>query len=77
MNRRASAPFHGKYQPNTDVSKELDEIMTNCYQYQVGILRLMVKLGIIDIIKYYFMLTSHVDNPRFEHLGAVLNVFLY
>ena len=37
------------YEPPLDVSQELDPVLSSYYQYHIGIIRRMVKLGRIDI----------------------------
>jgi hypothetical protein len=48
--KKASGPFAGGYNPEPDVSPELDPTRANLYQSQIGILRWCVELGRIDII---------------------------
>ena len=48
--RRASAPMPHGYEPELDVSPELDVDAAAFYQSQIGVLRWCVEMGHIDII---------------------------
>ena len=77
MPKRAPTPFKGGYQPELDVSPELDSESATYYQSQIGILRWLCELGRIDIITEVSMLASHLALPREGHLEAVYHVFGY
>jgi hypothetical protein len=65
--KKASSPFAGGYKPELDDSPELDPIIANFDQSQIGILRWCVELGCIDIITEVSMLSTHLE--------AVFHVF--
>jgi hypothetical protein len=48
--KKSPAPFAGDYKPELDESSELDLVVENLYQSQIGILRWCVELRCIDII---------------------------
>ena len=70
-------PFPSSYRPELDVTKELDEEMTNRYQQLIGILRWSIELGRIDINTEVSCLSQYLCNPREGHLLAVYKIFKY
>jgi hypothetical protein len=64
----ASGPFAGGYKPELDESTELDPIIANFYQPQIGILRWCVELGSLSIITEVSMLSTHLCFTREGHL---------
>jgi hypothetical protein len=75
--KKAPGPFAGGYKPELDEIPELDSIMANFYQSQIGILRWCVELGCIDIITEVSMLSTYLCVMREDHLEAVFHVFAY
>ena len=51
--KHAKAPFANGYQPELDLTNELNDTDSTYYQSQIGILRWMVELGRVDIISIY------------------------
>jgi hypothetical protein len=51
--------------------------MANFYQSQVGVLRLIIEIGRLDITTEVSMLAAHMGPPREVHLTALLRVFAY
>ena len=66
-----------KYQPEIDISDELEEDLATRFQQMIGILRWSVDLGRIDIITEISMLSSHNVSPRAGHLEAAYQIFEY
>jgi hypothetical protein len=60
------------YEPNLDVTPELDAERSSLYQSQIGVLRWMVEIGQVDILTDVSVLSSHLALPREGHLKAVL-----
>ena len=75
--KRAATPFKGEYQPELDVSEELNAEDTTYFQSQIGILRWACKLGHIDIITEVLLLVSHLALPQEGHLEAVYHIFAH
>jgi hypothetical protein len=75
--KRASAPFPTNYQPELDVTPELNVDQASFYQSQIGVLRWCVELGRIDIITEVSALSSFLALPREGHLEAVFHIFAY
>jgi hypothetical protein len=69
--------LQGGYNPELDESPKLDPTRENLYQSQIGILRLCVELGRIDIITEVSMLSTYLCLPREGHLEAAFHVFAY
>ena len=74
MPKMAENPFKMDYDPELDISPELDPITVSYYLTIIGILRWMIKLGRIDIITKESLLSSHVALPRDGHLEAAVHV---
>ena len=77
MPKRAATPFKGGYQPELDVSEELNAEDATYFQSQIGILRWTCELGRIDIITEVSLLASHLALPREGHLEAVYHIFAH
>jgi hypothetical protein len=75
LQKKASGPFAGGYKPELDESPELDPIIANLYQSQIGILRCCAELGCIDSITEVSMLSTHLLLSHDGHLGAFFHVF--
>ena len=74
---KAERPYQQNYQPECDISDELDMKLTRRYMSLIGILRWAVELGRIDIITETANLSSHMALPREGHLGSgVFNLFV-
>ena len=58
--RRANAPLSSGYNPDLDVTKELDPERASFYQSQIGVLRWMVEIGRVDILTDVSILSSHL-----------------
>ncbi len=73
------APNHipTDYRPELDMSPELLPEHTSYYQSLMGIYRLMIELGRVDICTEVSMLLSHMALLHQGHLEAVLYVMLY
>ena len=63
MPKKAQNPFKMGYDPLLDTSPELDPDAASYYLTIIGVLRGMIKLGIIDIITEVSLLSSHAANP--------------
>lgn len=77
MPKRAVTPFKGGYQPELDVSEELNAEDATYFQSQIGILRWICELGRIDIITEISLLASHLALPREGHLEAVYHIYAH
>ena len=75
--KRATAPLPSGYEPDLDVTPELDAEQSSFYQSQIGVLRWMVEIGRVDIITDVSELSSHLALPREGHLEAVFHMFAY
>jgi hypothetical protein len=75
--KKATAPLPSGYEPNLDVTPELDAEQSSFYQSQIGVLRWMVEIGRVDIITDVSKLSSHLALPREGHLEAVFHMFAY
>ena len=73
MPEKAENPFKMGYDPELDISPELDSNAASHYQTIIGILRWMIKLQRIYIITNMSLLTSHVALPREGHLEAAID----
>ena len=60
-----------------DFSAELVPIFLDYFQNQIGVLRLMVELGRIDIITEVPMLASQLALPQEGRIEAVFHIFGY
>ena len=74
---RASTPLSIRYRPEVGTSDELDDEDTAYYQSLIGVLRLMVELGCIDITCEVSMMASHMTLPREGHLAQLFHMFAY
>ncbi len=74
---RFSNAFPPGYDPDLDVSEELDEDKSSFFQSQIGVLRWIVELGRVDIATEVSLLASHVALPRQGHLETVFHIFGY
>jgi hypothetical protein len=70
-------PMSDKYQPEVDMSEELNAERTTYYQELIGILPWAVEIGRVDVLLEVSMMSSQLANPRIGHLKEVLNIFSY
>jgi hypothetical protein len=75
--RKAPAPFPREYEPELDVTKELEGEEASYYQSQIGTLRWMVEIGRIDIITEVSKLASQLALPREGHMNAIYHLYAY
>ncbi len=73
----ASNPFPTKYQPEIDLSPELDPYLASCFQSLIGIIRWIVELGCIDIATEVSLLSLHLAIPCEGHMNAALHIMAY
>ena len=64
LKRKANAPFITGYDPELDLSPELNSTKAQYYQALIGVLQWMVEIGRIDMITEVSMMASHVTMPR-------------
>ena len=72
-----STPLPTSYWPELDVSQELEASESSYYASLIGVLRLIVELGRIDICLEVSMMSSHVALPCVGHLQNLLRIFGY
>jgi hypothetical protein len=65
------------YQPELDVTPELEPTDTSYYQSLIGILRWIVELGRVDVCLDCSMMSSHLALPREGHMHQVFHIFAY
>ena len=65
------------YRPKLDVSKELFDQVTSYYQSLIGVLRLILALGWVDMYLETSRLASCVTLPREGYLDMVYRIFAY
>ena len=70
-------PLTSNYRPYIDISQELEPQDASYYQYLIGILWWIVKLGRVDIYVEVSMMYSHVALPRQGNLDQVLYISGY
>ena len=75
--KRATTPFLFNYKPEVDNSPELNPEDASYYQNHIGILRLMVELGLVDICCEVSIMSTQLALPREGHLEAVVYIFSY
>ena len=74
---RMPAPLPSGYDPDLDITAELDPERASFYQSQIGVLRWMCELGRVDILTDVSVLSSQLVLPRDGHLDAVFHMFAY
>jgi hypothetical protein len=72
--KKASAPFAWGYKPGLDEIPELDPVMVNFLQFQIGILRWCLELGHIGIITEVLMLSTYLSLSYEGHLDAAFHM---
>ena len=70
-------PYSSRFMPELDVTEELGEEQTNRYQQRIGVLRLSIELGRIDILTKVSCLSQHLCYQREGHLDTVYGIFRY
>jgi hypothetical protein len=75
--RHGQTPLPTGYQPETDVSSELDDEQASRYLQLIGILRWVIELGQIDIYYEVAMMSQYSATPRTGRIEAVYHIFLY
>ena len=74
MPKKAENTFKMGYDPELNTSPELNLAAASYYLTIIGILRLMIELGRIDIITKVLLLSSHVALPKEGHLETAVHV---
>jgi len=77
MPTKAKNLFSSIYHPELDDSPELDNDDTRFCQEIVGMLRLAVELGRIDINLEVSLMSSYTTNPRIGYMNALIHIFAY
>ena len=75
--KKAENPFKIGYDPELDISPELNSDAVSYYLTFIGILSWMIEQGRIDIITEALLLSSHVALPREGHLEAAVHVMAH
>mmetsp|Transcript_33509 Transcript_33509/g.34005 ORF Transcript_33509/g.34005 Transcript_33509/m.34005 type:complete len:97 (-) Transcript_33509:597-887(-) len=70
LNNKREDVMKGNYHLEIDISDELGDELATQYQQMIGILRLSVELGRIDITTEVSFLSSFNVSPRRGHLEA-------
>ena len=65
------------YDPEFDISPELDTDAAPNYLTIIGIVRWMIKLRRINILTEVSLLSSHVGLPRERHLDALVHAMAH
>jgi hypothetical protein len=71
------SPLPDKYRPELDTSAELKADGVLYYQELIGVLRLAVELGRVDILLETSLMSSHLALPRVGHLDRLYQMFGY
>ena len=77
MPSKAKTPLKSTYQPEVDGTQELEATDTSYYQFIIGVLTWIVKLGHVDICLEVSMMSLHLALPRTGHLDQVFQIFVY
>ena len=72
---RCNTPLKPGYRPEMDDSCELKADGLQYYQDLVGVLRLIVELGRVDILLETSLMSSHLALPRLGHLEQLIHIF--
>ena len=73
--RAGERPFPSYYRPELDVSPVSNEVSSNRYLQLIGILRLAIDIGRIDLKVDVSVLSQHQCQPRKGHLAALYRIF--
>ena len=65
------------YKPELDITPPLDPELASYYQSLIGVMRLMVEIGRIDIAVEVSMTSSHNAYPREGHFETVIHMMSY
>ena len=74
---KADDPFKMGYDPELDISLELELHAASNFQTIISVLRWMIKLRRIDILTKMSLLPSYVALPREGHLDAAVYVMAH
>ena len=74
---KAPTSLSSNYHPGIDVSPELGEIEAAYYHSLIGVLRLIVELGRVDMDIEVSMMFPHLALPRVGHLKEIYHIFAY
>ena len=77
MNAKGLDVLPKKYRPEIDISEKLGAQEASYFQYLIGILRWMVKLGRVDICTETSMMSYHLESPRSRYLESLFHTFSY
>jgi len=77
LKSKVTSALPSGFKPELDASNYLDDETAVLYMQLIGILRLLVELGRIDICVEVSMMSSCNCIPRVTHLYAVLHIFSY
>ena len=69
--------FTSNYQPEIDLSKELEPAFASYYMSLIGVLRWMVELVRVDIAVDVSLMSSYMAIPRVGHLDQLYQIFAY
>jgi len=75
--KNVATPLRSSYNPELDLTMELNEDGVNFYQSMIGILRWLVEAGRIDISHSVSVMSSFMACPRIGQLVEVLHIFAY
>jgi hypothetical protein len=75
LKTKATGVVPSGYHPELDVSDLCDVKEAEYFQQQIGVLRLAVELGRLDITCEVSMLAAFTASPRVGHSRAMLHVF--
>ena len=75
--KKVENPFKMGYDPELDISPELEPNAESVFQTIFGILRWMIKLQKIDIRTKVSLLLSHLALPTEGHLYAAVHVMAH
>ena len=75
--KKPGTPIPTSYSPELDITPELISTDVAYYQSLVGILRLIVELGRVEICLEVSLISSHHALPRESHLDKLFNIFSY
>ena len=73
----APNPFPIGYEPEMDVSRELNPDEASYFQTIIGVMRWMVELGRVDIGVEVSQLSLYLAYPRKGHMEAALHIMSY
>jgi hypothetical protein len=77
LQTKVKTPVSQGYQPELDALPEPNPIQANYFQGLIGVLRLMIELGQINIMVSVTILSHFLAAPREGHLNEVLHIFAY